>query len=482
MTSQATKIMEKFFGREKELQTIRRLIQSSRSEFLAVYGRRRVGKTMLIREALQQKFTFRLTAIGHATKNQQLMNFHATLKKLVDQHTHLPVPTNWFEAFQQLIEFLEATKEERKLVFFDELPWFDTAKSDFMPSLEHFWNSWASYRSDVVLIACGSAASWMINKLINHKGGLHNRLTARIRLEPFTLKEAEVMLKDKNSAIDRYQIIQIFMVTGGIPFYLSSFDGELSAMQNIEALCFTNDGPLRNEFNNLFPALFSTSERHISIVEAIAGKNKGLTRTEIIEATHLPSNGSTSKLLMELEESGFVRKYTPFGRGKRESLYQLIDLYTLFYLKFIRNGELLDENNWINAMESSTYRAWSGYAFELVCLCHIQQIKLGLSIAGMVTKAASWRGKNRDKSTQIDLLIDRRDHVINLCEIKFSQQKFTITKEYAAQLERKITIFKEDTTTQKAVWLTMLTTFGLIENEYSRRLVQKSLTMDVLFN
>jgi uncharacterized protein len=476
------KIMEKFFGREKELQTIRRLIQSKRSEFLAVYGRRRVGKTMLIREALQQKFTFRLTAIGNATKNQQLVNFHRALKNSGTQNTPLPVPNNWFDAFQQLIEFLEASKEERKLIFFDELPWFDTAKSDFMPSLEHFWNSWASYRSDVFLVVCGSAASWMINKLINHKGGLHNRLTARIRLEPFTLKEAEMMLKDKNSAIDRYQAIQIFMVTGGIPFYLSNFDGELSAMQNIENLCFTNDGPLRNEFNNLFPALFSTSERHISIVEAIAGKNKGLTRAEVIESTRLPNNGSTTKLLMELEESGFVRKYIPFGRDKRESLYQLIDLYTLFYLKFIRNGELLDENNWINAMESSTYRAWSGYAFELVCLCHIQQIKQGLSIAGMVTKAASWRGKNWDKSTQVDLLIDRHDHVINLCEIKFSQQQFTITKEYAAQLERKIAIFKEDTSTKKAVWLTMLTTFGLFENEYSRRLVQKSLTMDVLFN
>jgi uncharacterized protein len=473
--------MEKFFGRQKEIQTIRRLIASERSEFLAVYGRRRVGKTMLIREAFQQKFTFRLTAIGHATKTQQLVNFHTSLKKLVSQPAGLPVPTNWFEAFQQLTGFLESSEEERKMVFFDELPWFDTAKSDFMPSLEHFWNSWASYRSDVVLVVCGSAASWMINELINHKGGLHNRLTARIRLEPFTLNEAEAMLKDKNSAIDRYQIVQIFMVTGGIPFYLSNFDGELSAMQNIEALCFTHDGPLRNEFNNLFPALFSKSERHISIVETIAGKNKGLTRAEIIEATKLPNNGNTTKLLMELEESGFLRKYTPFDRDKRESLYQLVDLYTLFYLKFVRNGELLDENNWINAMESSTYRAWSGYAFELVCLCHVQQIKSGLSIAGMVTTAASWRGKNRDKSTQIDLLIDRRDRVINLCEIKFSQQKFTITKEYAAQLERKIAIFKEDTATQKAVWLTMLTTFGVQDNEYARRLVQKSLTMDALF-
>jgi len=473
--------MEKFYGREKELLKIRGLRTSGRSEFLAVYGRRRVGKTMLIREALEQKFTFRITAVGNISKNQQLAHFHVALNKQFNPHEYPTPPANWFEAFQRLISFLEQSSDEKKTVFLDELPWFDNAKSDFMPSLEHFWNSWASYRSDVLLVVCGSAASWMINELINHKGGLHNRLTHRIRLEPFTLKEVELMLKDKNNAIDRYQVIQIYMVTGGIPYYLNNYDGGLSAMQNIESLCFTGDGLLRTEFNNLFPALFSKPERHLSIVEAISAKNKGLTREEIIEATKLPNNGNTSKLLLELEESGFIRTYTPFGRNKRESLYQLIDLYTLFHLKFIQNTPILDENNWINAMESPIYRAWSGYAFELVCLCHIAQIKQGLSIAGMVTQAASWRGKNRDKSAQIDLLIDRKDHVINLCEIKFSQQKFTITKEYADKLEHKIAVFKEDTDTKKAVWLTMLTTFGLTDNEHARRLVQKSLTMDVLF-
>lgn len=473
--------MEKFYGREKELLKIRGLLQSNRSEFLAIYGRRRVGKTMLIREAFGQKFTFRLTAIGNVNKKQQLTNFQVALNTQFEKIEHHKSASTWFEAFQQLILCLEQSKDDKKIIFLDELPWFDNAKSDFMPSLEHFWNSWASYRSDVILVVCGSAASWMINELINHKGGLHNRLTLRIRLEPFTLQEVELMLKEKNNAIDRYQIIQIYMVTGGVPYYLNTFDGELSSMQNIEVLCFTSDGLLRTEFNNLFPALFSKSERHLSIVEAISVKSKGLTRDEIVEATNLPNNGSTSKILLELEESGFIRTYTPFARNKRESLYQLIDLYTLFYLKFIRNKQVLDEKNWINAMESPTYRAWSGYAFELVCLCHITQIKQGLSIAGMVTQAASWRGKHRDKSTQIDLLIDRKDHVINLCEIKFSQQKFTINKEYANQLEHKITVFKEETETKKAVWLTMLTTFGLNDNEHARRLVQKSLTMDVLF-
>lgn len=473
--------MNQFIGRTKELQVLQSIAQSSRSEFVAVFGRRRVGKTMLIREAFHGKFSFQLTAIANATKMQQLINFHTALARLGSSAEHLPVPENWFTAFQQLTAFLEKSKADRKVVFLDELPWFDTAKSDFIQSLEHFWNSWAASRSDITLVVCGSAASWMIHELINNRGGLHNRVTTKIRLEPFTLKEAEAMLRQKNQAIDRYQIIQFYMVSGGVPFYLDTFSGELSAMQNIENVCFAKDGLLRTEFDNLFRALFAKAERHTAVVEAIASKSKGLTRQEILTATALPNNGNTTRLLQELEESGFIRKYIPFQKTSRDSLYQLIDFYTLFYLKFIRGAQLYDENNWLNALESPGYRAWSGYAFEQICLCHVPQIKQALGISGMVSQTSSWRSHSRENGAQVDLLIDRRDHVINLCEIKFSLQPFTITKAYAAQLQQKISRFKTETDTKKAVWLTMITTFGLTKNEYAASLVQKELTMEVLF-
>ncbi len=473
--------MENFIGRQKELELFREVLSQSRSAFIAVYGRRRVGKTMLIRRAFQEKFTFRLTGIANATKTQQLINFHTTLERYVPpQQQHRSVPANWFAAFQQLIDFLETKPGERKVVFLDELPWFDTAKSDFIQSLEHFWNSYASFRNDVILVVCGSAASWMINELINNRGGLHNRVTSKIRLEPFNLREAEILLKQKNAAIDRYQIVQFFMVTGGVPFYLDAFSGKMSAMQNIEEICFANNGLLRDEFNNLFRALFAKAERHISIVEAIASKAKGLTREEVIAHSGLANNGALTKMLTELEESGFLRKYTPFQKSNRQSLYQLVDFYTHFYLKFIKNAQFFDENNWLNAMGGPQYRAWSGYAFEQVCLAHVPQIKHALGIGGIVSQTSSWRGRASETGAQIDLVIDRRDRVINLCEMKFSELPFTITKSYAAQLRQKMAIFKEQTATTKAVWLTMVTTFGIKENEHSA-IVQRSLEMGVLF-
>ncbi len=474
--------MDFFIGREPEIQQLEHIYADSRSAFVAVFGRRRIGKTLMIRHVFEERMTFHLTGIGNVTTAQQLVNFQAAFERQAPLSLQRPIPKNWFSAFQQLITFLEKAKEGKKVVFLDELPWLDTAKSDFMPSLEHFWNSWASARTDVILIVCGSAASWMLNKLIHNRGGLHNRVTTRIRLEPFTLREAEQLLLRKNAALDRYQIIQYYMAVGGVPFYLDTFDGRLTPMQNIEVKCFSKDGFLRTEFEDLFQSLFAKAERHIAIVEAIASKTKGLTREDILRLTKLPNNGVTTQLLEELEESGFIRKYQPFQKANRQSLFQLVDFYTLFYLKFIKNAQFLDSGNWLALTDSPIYKAWSGYAFEQVCLAHTPQIKQALGISGIFSQSSSWRSKEAENGAQIDLLIDRRDRVINLFEIKFSSETYTITKTYSEQLRQKIGTFKSETNTKKAVWLAMLTTFGLKKNEYSGSLVQHDLNMDCLFS
>ena len=473
--------MDFFIGRESEIQQLEDIYADSRSAFVAVFGRRRIGKTLMIRHVFEERMTFHLTGIGNVTTAQQLVNFQAAFDRQAPLSQHRSTPKNWFSAFQQLITFLETAKEGKKVVFLDELPWLDTAKSDFMPSLEHFWNSWASARTDVILIVCGSAASWMLNKLIHNRGGLHNRVTTRIRLEPFTLREAEQLLLKKNAALDRYQIIQYYMAVGGVPFYLDTFDGRLTPMQNIEAKCFSKDGFLRTEFDDLFQSLFAKAERHISIVEAIASKAKGLTREDILKRTKLPNNGTTTQLLEELEESGFIRKYQPFQKTNRQSLFQLVDFYTLFYLKFIKNAQFLDTGNWLALTDSPIYKAWSGYAFEQVCLMHTPQIKQALGISGVFSQSSSWRSKESENGAQIDLLIDRRDRVINLFEIKFSSETYTITKAYSEQLRQKMGVFKAETNTSKAVWLVLLTTFGLKKNEHSGSLVQHDLTMNCLF-
>lgn len=467
-------------GRNKELALLKGLANSSKSEFVAVYGRRRVGKTFLIRRAFEQGFAFQVTGLANASLEQQLLNFHVALEKIGANPSDKPAE-NWLYAFLRLSNHLEKLEGNKKVIFIDELPWFDTKGSGFVQALEHFWNSWASARSDIVLITCGSAASWMINKLLNNHGGLHNRVTKRLKINPFTLHECEAFLRARNSSLERYQIIQLYMALGGIPFYWDEVEPNQSAAQNIEQLCFSENGPLRTEFNNLFSSLFSHSERHIAVVRAIASKAMGLMREEIIALSGLPNGGTMSTLLQELEESGFIRRYVPFGKKTRNSLYQLVDFYTLFYLRFLEGLVEIEENHWINGLDNPQFRAWSGYAFEQVCLYHVAQIKKALGISGVQTSTSVWRGNSGGTGAQIDLLIDRRDQVINLCEMKYSVNEYSIDKKYAEELRNKVGVFKAETGTKKSVFLTMVTTFGLKQNQYSLGLVQNELRMEVLF-
>ncbi len=466
-------------GREQEISILNKKLSSTKPEFVALYGRRRIGKTYLIRNVFDGKFTFRLTGMAQATLQEQLTNFDMAMQEQSPQVGRKNV-TNWMEAFQQIRQAVEKSKQKRKIIFIDELPWFDTPHSGFIPALEHFWNSWASGRKDILLVVCGSAASWMINTLINNKGGLHNRVTQKIKIAPFTLKECKELLKYKKITLDHYQLIQLYMVLGGIPFYWDAVEKGLSASQNINSLCFESNGLLIGEFNNLFKSLFAKAERHEAIVAALAKKSKGLTREEIKEESKLPTGGSLTRLLDELEESGFIRRYLPFGKKAKNSLYQLCDFFSLFHIKFIKGQKKFDKNHWLKLIDSPHHRAWSGYAFEQVCLAHTPQIKKALGISGIETETSSWKSVQAKNGAQIDLVIDRRDGVINLCEMKFSISPFIIDKKYDAELRNKIGAFKADTQTKKSVFLTMLTTFGLQSNIYSGN-VQNDLKMGLLF-
>ena len=473
--------MEIIIGRNEEIALLNDLKQSHKSEFIAVYGRRRVGKTFLIRYVYENAFNFQLIGVANVGLEQQLMNFHANLIQQNPTHEHKPVPQDWFEAFRRLATFLESQKTEKKIIFLDEMPWLDTFKSNFISALEHFWNSWASARRDVILIVCGSAASWMINELINNRGGLHNRVTQRIKLEPFTLSECEAFFLNKGAAFDRYQLIQLYMVMGGIPFYLEHVRVRDSAAQNIDRMCFTPNGVLSIEFDNLYASLFKKAEKYISVIETLSKKAKGMSRNELIVNAKLPNGGNATKILQELEESGFIKKYNAFDKKEKNCLYQLSDFYSLFYLKFIKNTSFLDENIWLNSLDSPNFRAWSGYAFEQVCLAHVREIKHALGISGVQTQSSAWLGGDENGKAQIDLEIDRRDHVINLCEMKFSLNAFTIEKKYADELRQKMGIFREQTGTKKALYLTMITSFGLKPNAYSSSVVQNAFTMDIFF-
>lgn len=469
--------MEHLVGRQKEISKLKEYAGSVKSEFVAIYGRRRVGKTYLVRETFAGQFSFQVTGLNNGSMRDQLAEFHTALQLYSPKEMPIMPAGDWLEAFRQLSYVLGSQETTgKKVVFLDELPWMDTPKSKFLMGLEHFWNSWASARRDILLIVCGSAASWMIKNLLNNKGGLHNRVTGRIKLGPFSLAETEEFLRYKQSALDRYQIIQLYMVFGGIPFYLDQVDPGMSAMLNINALCFEKNSPFRSEYENLYASLFKLSGRHRSVVQALATRKKGLVRSEISRLSGISNGGGLTRILKELEESSFIRTYQSFGKKQQDSLYQLVDLYSLFYLSFIKNSNPDDENFWLNAAESPMYRSWSGYAFEMVCLHHVQQIKKALGISGVQTSIYSWQSKD----AQVDLVIDRKDQVVNLCEMKFSIHPFTISKEYADKLRHKIGAFKMATKTRKSIFITMVTTFGFVQNQYAY-LAQNEIRMDALF-
>lgn len=456
---------------------LERRYRSAAAEFVAIYGRRRVGKTYLVREVFQDRITFQHTGVANAGLRDQLDRFYASLLRYFDMEERWRPPHSWFEAFDLLISALERKNgPQRKVVFLDELPWLDTRNSKFLPALEHFWNSWASARRDILLIVCGSAAAWMVKNLLQNKGGLHNRVTERIRLRPFTLAETDAFLKAKGGVYDPYQTVLLYMTLGGIPFYLEKISTEHSALQNVNALCFQPDAPLRDEYDNLYRSLFDQADNHLKIVEALSAKKKGLHRAEIVRYTGLSDGGGLTRILRELEESHFIRKYRAFGKNQRDPLYQLVDPFSLFHHTFIKNTDPDDENFWLNAHQTPAYAAWSGYAFEVVCLLHLPQIKEALGIRGVQTSVASWQSPE----AQVDLIIDRKDQVVHLCEMKFSLAPFVITRAYSENLRRKISAFQTATGTKKAIFLTLVSTYGLAPGPYAD-MVQNDIRMEALF-
>lgn len=470
--------MAKIIGRKYELQQLNEAYKAEEALFVVVYGRRRVGKTFLVREAFKDKMTFYATGVNQENKEVQLMYFYHALCTYSD--TPLTLPKNWLEAFDALIHILEASQEEKKVVFLDELSWMNGQDGSFLTALEWFWNSWASARKDILLVCCSSATSWIINKVFNNHGGLYGRVNRRIHLHPFTLKECEEFYEDRNIAMNRYDQVMSYMVFGGVPYYLSMLESSKSLAQNIDALLFAPDGQLHREYENLYQAMFRNADNHLLIVSAMATKNKGLTRKEILEATHLANAGSTTRVLDELEQSDFIRRYTAFGQKKRDELYQLTDAYTLFYFHFLKDGKNVDKQFWEHHLGTPKINSWAGYAFEQVCLSHVEQIKMALGISGIAVSASGWLSKSKEQKAQIDLVLDRADNIVNLCEIKYSSRPYQIDKKYADTLQSRQWLFEQETKTRKSCQQVMVTTYGLVRNQYTG-IIQRELTLEDLF-
>ena len=483
---QKSKVMKdtRIIGRKYEQQLLASICEQREARMVAVYGRRRVGKTFLIKEFFHNKFDFMFTGSYEAPMQVQLAFFQRELRKHSGQNRRRPA--NWFEAFEQLQDYLEGLRKERLVVFFDELPWMDTPKSKFLTAFSYFWNSWASTHDGLKLFICGSSTSWMMNKVIGDKGGLYNRCSRTIYLAPFTLGEVEEQLAQKGMVWTRYQITEAYMTFGGIPYYIDMLDKDLTFAQNIDRLFFAQGAPLRTEYDFLFRSLFKDSTLARQVVEELVGNGKGMTQQELKETLKLSSGGALTKVLKELQQCDFIRSYSSMGRKSKGMLYQLIDLFTLFHLRFVAKHSSQDEQYWSN-LDEHTHDAWAGYAFERVCLHHIPQIKKKLGISGVLTNAYGWSTKpmiDEDETewegAQIDLLLSRADDVINICEMKYSKHSYTITDDYSKRLRTKMSVFRHHTKTRFALHLTFITTFGLTHNKYWN-MAQSEVVMDDLF-
>lgn len=468
-------------GRHDECEILKDCLISERSEFVIVGGRRRIGKTFLVDRFFDGQYDFSFVG-KHNTKTQIQLRYFAKAMKKYSGQTQKPY-ADWYEAFDALENYLENLHMDRKkIIFIDEMPWIDTQRSTFVSALENFWNGWANRRYDIVLIASGSATSWMADKLIENQGGLHNRITRRLYLEPFTLAETEDYFKSFGSPLSRYDILQCYMFTGGIPFYLSLMNLKLSVAQNIDLLFFAKNAPLRTEYNELYSALFPHVDSYLRVVKLLNDHKSGMTRQEISKATKL--NGTfLDTILSNLEQCDFIDKYELFGKSKT-LIYRLFDFYTLFYFKFISGQHTKDAEWWSHNLESPGIKSWMGLTFELICMRHHKQIKKALGISGIGTSVSAWRcAPNTDKKlpgAQIDMLIERADRVVHLCEIKFSEQEYNITKDYEVRLRQRMSIFKQRTKTKKSLVHTFITTFGIGEGKHSS-LVHSEVTMDDLF-
>ena len=469
-------------GRKREFKILRECAEADRSRLIVVYGRRRVGKTFLIREAFDYSFTFTHTGIENGSYQDELFAFWQSVKTQLDPDCERP--KNWLEAFALLKTALAARPEPRKTIFIDELPWMDTRRSGFVKAVEDFWNGWATARKDIMMVVCGSAAAWMTKKVLQNRGGLFNRASRTIYLEPFTLHECEELVEEQQSVIDRKDIAAAYMIFGGAPYYWTLLERRESLSQNIDRLFFSKNAELAKEFRRLYRSVFENPEPYIAVVTALATLKIGMTREELVESIPGMSNcGTLTEILENLELSGFVRSYVQTGNKKKGTVFQLIDNYTLFYFQFVRDYKGHDRDHWMHLLNDRHRVTWEGLAFEMVCLQHADQIKEALGISGVETELSAWRHRGNgadDSGAQVDLVISRGDRVTNLCEMKFSEAEFVIEADDAKSLRNKVATFKSDNPKARNCHVTFVTTYGVKRNKHSG-IVQSEVTLDDLF-
>ncbi len=483
-------------GRRRETALLDDVLQSDRAELVAIYGRRRVGKTYLIRNYLQPRAGTYLEVTGtlNGAAALQRRRFREALEASFTNDQVLPDLPDWEAAFAYLTTLIEARAKarprEKIVLFFDELPWLATARSRLLEALDYHWNRWLSQVDQLKVVLCGSAASWMLNRIVHAKGGLHNRSTRSLRLEPFTVREAAAYLKARRIKLTPMEMLSLYMTLGGVPYYLNLVERGRSVPDIVGRLAFERGGPLQAEFQDVFRSLFAHHDEHVTLLRALAKRREGLTRNELLDATGMSSGGGMNRRLQELEEAGFIARIEPYGAIKKNAMLRVVDEYSLFYLKWIERapkGVLArgGAGHWRSVSQTAAYRAWAGYAFESLCYKHALELMRALDIESLVTSVGTWRHVPKGRSStrkgaQVDLLFEGRDGVIHLCEMKFVGEPFVVTRAYAQSLKEKVQIFETHAKVRGRIIVTLVAPRGLNENTWSKGLIDRVLDSDAL--
>ena len=473
--------MNTIIGREQEIKKLSAAVDRVRPEFIALYGRRRVGKTFLINQMFRNQFAFKMTGVIEGTLKDQ---FTAFVDAMNDYGFDVPEqPKDWMQAFIMLKNALKkkVNNGEQCIVFIDDLPAMDAEGSNVAGAVGYFWNSWASQYDNFVFIICGSATSWMITNVIDSKGGLHDRITVEMPIHPFTLKETEQYLEYQHFLWNRQMVLQAYMIFGGIPYYLSLLDKEESLVQNVDRLFFSQDIQMRREFRRLFNTLYKNPEKYIDIIKALNKSRKGLTREEIASELKCSNNGHLGKQLEDLVCCDLIRKNIVREKEikRKDAIYQLCDFFSLFYLTFIERAEV-EQQYWSHHINTPEVNSWMGLTYERICMAHIQQIKHSLHLDTISTLSYSWRSKTSTPAAQIDFIIERADKIINICEVKYCQGEYNLDKDEYERIKKRKNAFIQETGLRHVPWLTMITTEGVARGKYSE-MIQTQVTLDDLF-
>ena len=476
-------------GREEEIAVLERLYNSKKSEFLAIYGRRRVGKSFLVSEVYGTKIVFK--SVGTYLKDND--RNYETYRRLQLDHFYDALllsglgkeeqrPANWREAFLLLRKLLAGIRMRRKVVLIDELPWLaGPQSSEMIAELGYFWNSWADDQRNIVLVVCGSATSWMLDNVIRDYGGLHGRLTGVIKLKPFTLAECARYYRKNGFRLSQYEMCIGYMALGGVPFYLDKLRNDLTMTENIDAIFFA-DEKIHQEYKDVYAGLYASKDRYVDIVKALGARFYGMTQAEIAIHLGIGRGGTLSQMIDNLVESGIIRKYPRYGKQRVEMVYQLKDFFSLFYLRFVE-GTQVRTGLWSTMHRTPIYNTWAGNTFELLCIEHLSKIQDTLRIAS-VDRNYCWKGESPNgRGAQIDLLLEskssRTDYV---CEMKFSGSKYAITSDDEENLLNKLDAFAASKMHHKthSIQLVMVTTMGIAGGEHTS-IVNQAVTLDDLF-